>query len=389
MPSYISSNNNRFYAATESSYGVAPAIQSHHRIPAVKLKITQQKEHAERKDKTGSRTFLGTPAGVRRQTAFSLGSYMTAWVDQTREPAHGALFSAAMGGAAQMYAGGTVAASNGTTLGTTAPHGLSVRQGVSVGNEIRFVDRVIDTSTVQLNAPFANAVTAGMAVNQTATYTLASSLNSASVFDYWSPGTATQRMIAGASLDKMQIKVNGDYHEFEFSGGAADVVDNSSFVSGQAGLTQYPAEPAIAGFDYTIIPGHLGQAWIGSVPNQFFTLTSAEIRLQNGLQLREREFGSIQPRAIVPGLRTVLADFSVFAQDDAGTQALYQAARQMSPVSVMLQLGNQAKELFAVHLRNVLPEVPEFDDTETRLQWTFKNSRAQGISDDEITVAFA
>jgi hypothetical protein len=67
---------------------------------------------------------------------------------------------------------------------------------------------------------------------------------------------------------------------------------------------------------------------------------------------------------------------------------LYQAARQQSPIEVMFQLGQQSGQLFGVRMKSVIPQVPEFDDGEGRLQWKFANSRAQGTVDDEISVAF-
>ena len=69
-------------------------------------------------------------------------------------------------------------------------------------------------------------------------------------------------------------------------------------------------------------------------------------------------------------------------------QALYQAARQRSPIGVMLQLGEQTKQLFGAYMPAMVPEVPEFDDSETRLQWKFQNDRAQGTVDDELYIAF-
>lgn len=193
----------------------------------------------------------------------------------------------------------------------------------------------------------------------------------------------------GVGVDRLELDVNGDFHEFRFSGSAADVVDSASFVSGQAGLQQFPSEPASTGFDYTLIPGHLGQAWIGSVANQFYTLASAKVTLRNNLVLRSREFGQLLPRAIAAGERDVRLDFSVFAQDDSQTQALYQAARQQSPMSVMLQLGQQDGQLCGVFMKSVIAEVPEFDDSETRLIWNFRNCRAQGVGDDELFIALA
>jgi len=80
--------------------------------------------------------------------------------------------------------------------------------------------------------------------------------------------------------------------------------------------------------------------------------------------------------------------FSIFEQDDAQTKVLYQAARQRSPIGVMLQLGADPGQLFGMYMPAMIPEVPEFDDKETRLQWAFQNSRAQGTVDDELYVAF-
>jgi hypothetical protein len=389
MSTYISSSNNRFFAAAESAYGVAPAVLGRHRIPAVKLVARQEHERAGRRDKTGSRTYAGVPAGTRKRTSFGLNTYMTAWDGAAQEPAHGPLIAAAMGAAVQLWNGGTVASVSGTRIAFSAPHGLNPGQAVAVGGEIRFAAAVIDALTVNLNAPFEAAVAGGATAGPTATYRLATNLPSASIFDFWSPGTSVQRLLAGAAVDQFSVKVNGDFHEFQFKGGAADLIDSASFAAGQAGLQDFPAEPDSTGFDYTIIPGHLGQVWLGSVPSQFFTLTEAEIALENNIDLRNREFGSTGPRCIVPGIRRVTANLSLFAQDDTETIALYQAARQMSPVGVMVQLGRRAGQLFGVYLSSVMPEVPEFDDSESRLQWTFRECRAQGVNDDEITVAFA
>ncbi len=73
---------------------------------------------------------------------------------------------------------------------------------------------------------------------------------------------------------------------------------------------------------------------------------------------------------------------------DAQTEGLYQAARQRSPIPVMLQLGEQTNQLFGAYMPAMVPEVPEFDDSETRLQWKFRNDRAQGTVDDELYIAF-
>lgn len=260
---------------------------------------------------------------------------------------------------------------------------------MSLNSEIRFVTATPDSTSLLVNAPFTITPSAGQAFAPAVTYTLSTALPSVTIYDYWDPSTAVQRVVAGAAVDSFELVVNGDFHEFTFAGPAADVVDSSSFATLSAGLGVFPAEPSLSQFDYSIVPGHLGQAWIGSSGNQVFTLTEAKVQVKNHLDLRHQEFGAILPRAITPGHREVLTHFSLLAQDDAGTTALYQAARSRTAMPTMLQLGRQQGQLMGVFLPNVMPEVPSYNDGEPRLQWDFQNCMAQGQADDEISIAFA
>src|ERR1039457_2138953 len=390
MASYISSNANRFYTALESAYGQVGSITALNRIPALKLTVQHQLDMKDRKDKTGSRTFAGLPAGGRKRTNFELRTYLTSWDKTSAGPGYGPLFQASLGGTPQHFGGGTVASSTGAgRLGFSAPHGLTPGQAVASSGEIRFVAAIVDASNVQLNAPFTIVPATGASIGAAITYVPATLLPSASIFDFWDPSTAVQRVLRGAAVDQMAIQINGDYHEVHFTGLAQDVVDSSSFSSGGAGqLQSFPQEPAVAGFDFSVVPGNLGQAWLGTSPNQFLTITSASVVLKNGIDPRSREFGSSLPRAISAGQRHVSASFDLYSQDDDATKSLYQAARQRSPISVMFQLGEADGQVMGVFLKSVIPEVPQFDDGENRVQWRFNSSRAQGTVDDEMVVAF-
>src|SRR5580698_7358557 len=253
---------------------------------------------------------------------------------------------------------------------------------------MRFVATVTDAETVVLNAAFNNVPTSGSAIGTTITYLLAESLSSTSIFDYWDPSGAVQRIVDGAAVDTMTVKVNGDFQEFDFAGPSRDLIDSASFESGEGGLSAFPAEPTQTGFDYTIVPGHLGEVWMGASPAEFFTLTSAELTLGNAVELRDREFGTDFARCIAAGQRKITLNFELFELVDAQTAALYQAARSRSPISVMFQLGEQTNQLFGAYMPAMVPEVPQFDDGETRLQWKFQNSRAQGTAGNELYVAF-
>jgi hypothetical protein len=389
MSCYISSNNERVYAALETAYGQVASVTGQNRVPLIKLGAKQIPVATGRRDKTGSRTFPGLPNQIRKTSTFQLDTFMTEWTNPLAPPSHGPLFQGALGAAPLLFSGETVqSVTNQTQIQFTAAHGLAPGQALTSGGELRFVTAVANTTTVFINAPFTNTPVGGAAMGATITYMLAMDLPSVSIFDYWDPSTAVQRIAEGAAMDKMQVRVNGDFHEFDFAGPARDLLDSASFASGDGGLTQYPAEPSTAGFDYTIVPGHLGQVWMGSMPNRFFTLTNAELTLENNIALRLHEFGNDFPRCITAGVRGVTLNFSLFEQDDAQTKELYQAARQRSPIGVMVQLGEQSQQLFAAYMPAMVPEVPEFDDSETRLQWKFQNSRAEGTVNDELYIAF-
>jgi hypothetical protein len=388
---YISSNENRLYVAAEQSYGQVPSVGSGNRIPAVKLSTKQQMEQPERKDKTGSRSFAGIPWGLRRKTTYELTTYLTGWSQPGVEPGYGPLFCAALGGGPLFFSGGTAGSgSNGRVLNFAGPHGLSEGQAVTSGGELRFVCSIISATSVELNAPFTVTPGAGSPVGYTVTYQPQTELGSVSVFDHWSPATAVQRIVCGSAVDKLRVRVNADYHEFEFSGPAKDLIDSVSFAAGEGGLSSFPVEPILGDFDYSIIPGHLGQVWLGNTPDQFLTLTGAELVLDNDLEMRIREFGCLaqMPQCVSPGVRAVTVDLELYEQDDAVTQALYQAARQHSPIAVMFQLGQQTGQLFGAYLKGVVPAVPEFDDSDRRLQWRFASCRAQGTVNDELYLAF-
>ena len=389
MACYISSNNNRFYVALEPAYGEVAAIGDARRFAGIQLRARQQAVQLDRRDKTGSRTFLGLPVGLKRQTSYQLRSYLSGWNVQSSEPSQGPLFRAALGGAVRLASGMTLVSGTGSTLTFSSVHNLVVGQAVAFGSEIRFVASIPNAQTIVVNVPFTLQPGTGSVFGPTASYSPANSLASFNLFDYWTPETAVHRILAGAAVDRMSVKINGDFHEFEFRGPARDLIDSVSFTAGEGSLSAFPAEPNIADFESNIVPGHLGQAWLGASPERFYTITEAEFTLDNNIDLRDREFGSSLPRCLSAGLRDVRMNFSLHEQDDEATKGLYQAARQRSPISIMLQLGQQPGQLFGIYLKSVVPEVPEFDDGETRLQWRFSGSRAHGTINDEVFIAFA
>ena len=389
MATYISSNHNRFYAALETAYGQAAGITSLNRYPAVHLHAQQGVETSRRRDKTGSRTFLGTAKTARRKSAFLTQTYLTSW-SGTGQPGYGPLVQAALGALPQISSGLVAASSqSGVNLQTTAPHGLQVGSAVSYNNEIRFVSGVSAPDSLVLNAPFSATPTAQAQLATTITYRLATGLPSVTLYDYWDPITAVSRLITGAAVQSFTVTVNGDFHELQFAGPAGNVLDSASFEAGSAGLAAFPAEPSLSNFDFSIVPGNLGQVWLGNTSTQFYTLIEASVLVKNNVELRSVEFGSSYPMGMTQGPREVSSNFTVLVQDDAETSALYAAAKTRTTIPAMLQLGQQQGQIMGIYLSSITPEIPAYDDSNVRLQWHFNNNLAQGVNDDEIYIAFA
>jgi hypothetical protein len=389
MCCYISSNDNRIYAALESGYGTVAAFTAEQRLPAIRLDVRQTADRPRRRDKTGGRTYLGLPNSVRRRTTFDLATYLTEWSAGADAPPYHALLAAAMGGTGSVFTGGTLASvTNPTRMTFAAPHGLIAGQALRYLNEIRFATALPSATAVVLNAPFSETPSTGADFGRTITYFPATELPSASIQDSWSPEDMVQRVLAGSAVDRMRIAVNGDFHQLTFAGTVRELIDSKTFETGQGGLTGFPAEPPIAG-QFSLIPGSLGEAWLGALPTQFHTLLGAEVTLDNNIDTREREFGMSKPACFAAGERRVTIDLDILTDCREETSALYQAAAHRSPISVMLQLGQSEGHLCGVLLNQVIPEVPQYEDDEPRLKWRFRDSRAQGSGNDELVIAFA
>ena len=389
MACYISTKQNRFYAALESSYGTVAAVTAADRFTGVSLKIQHEQERPKRRDKTGSRSYRGIAGALRARTKYEMSTYLYGREVGNMPPRFGALLEAGLGGTPRVQASGlAVGAIDGTRVSFGQAHGLQPGDAVTLAGEIRFVMTIPDAQSVLVNAPWTQGQTAGEMTGGAVTYGLAASVPGVSLYDCWSPGAAVQRVLRGTVVDETQFRVSGDFHELAFSGEAADVLDSASFETGAGGLTQFPQEPALEDLFEEPVPGHLGQAWIGGAPSRVYTLSQARITVKNHIELRGNDFGTLLPRCVVPGEREVLVDLELYSQDGGVFDELYQAARSRSPVPVMLQLGEQESQLCGVYVPNLIPVVPEFVDEESRQRWRLQGSIAVGTMEDEIYVAF-
>lgn len=389
MPQCIQSIDNRFFVEIEGEYGTVPSISEGNQFSGTRLRLRQQVQQRVRRDKTGTRTFAGVAPGSRRVTSFELQSYHTENLGLDPRPRTSPLIQSAMGAGPSVASSMALSASSTTTvLQFLAAHDLAVGDAVVFNDELRFVKQVLSASSIETNAPLDTAPGSGEQTRPAASYAPASELPSVSLFDYWEPETAVSRIAHGVVCDTMSLVVNGDFHALEFTGQAQGIIDNVSFSEGNGGLSSFPLAPAGSTTLGQPVPGNLGQAWLGSPTNRFLTVVGATISVSNDIRLRANEFGASEPQCIVPGRREVTLDLELLEADDAATRDLYSAGVSESGVPIMLQAGSTAGQLAGVYMPNVVPDIPEFDDSERLLSWRFRSARATGVADDEIYFAF-
>jgi hypothetical protein len=266
--SRVSTSLNRSYAAIEPSYGAVPAIDANCAFRALSVDLEAVQQYLERKDKLGSRSFAGVAAGGRRQSRFAIEAYLMSGGSAGQPPGMSPFFQAACGGDPLVFDGGTAATGcTASDIAFAAPHGLAAGQAIGSNGEIRFVVAVPDAATVTVDPPFSAAPAAGSAITGSVSYPLAATLPSVSIFDYWEPASAQQRLLCGGALNSLEVQVQGDFHTVKCSGEGQDLIDSFTFQSGQGGLEQFPAEPGSRSGHGEPIAGHFGQRGPCAVPH--------------------------------------------------------------------------------------------------------------------------
>lgn len=383
---YISSLSNRIYIKSENDSPELNSMADAKVAPITAFALSSNRKQLYRRDKTGYRSESPLMGPQRELIEFNLETYGTGWAGGTLKPAIAPILESGMCRGAQLGTLYTVSSATGNSVTLSADATLAVGTGLCLGAEIRFVAAVTGPRDFTLNAPFTAALTAGSTLEGCANLSLGDSTQTMSILDTWAPDQAVQRFVTGAVADKLSISVNNDFLEITAKGYARNLYDSVSGIGGEEFV--FPETPTgSAPLDNAPIAGHLGQVFIGAPATRVCTLTQAEITIDNNIEPRTDEFGCFQTKAFVLGRRNVKLDLTVFERNDTLSQELYTKAVNNEPIPVMLQMGSQNGSLFAVYMPSVLFPVPDFNDSQTRLLWQFKNAIAMGLANDEIFIA--
>ena len=269
----VSSNNERLYAALETAYGQVPAITAQNRIPLMNLGAKQIPVATGGRIRQEAEHFPGFRTQFAETRSFQLSTLMTEWTNQTaRLRRRGRCFKRRWGRAPSLYGRNGGAASRARRrFNSRRPHGLTSGAGDHFGDRNPVCGgggeydygvhqrSVHDYARGRSGNGRDDDVLAGGGLGEREPLRLLGSKRG---------GTADcERRGDGQDADKSERRFPGVRLFGAIAGFAGQ---RELHQRGKGGLTAYPAEPAQTGFDYTIVPGNLGQVWMGATPNEFF-----------------------------------------------------------------------------------------------------------------------
>jgi hypothetical protein len=388
MSCYINATNERLYGAVEDEYGQAVTLSSADRLSFRSLRLTESTLRAARRDKTGSRTRFAPHPEVRTENRFELDCYFAGrnpgspWDGVTN------LVEATLGGP-RVSAGSLIVSTvsgNPQTLGFSVAHGLTRGQGLRFQGELRFVKEVPSSTSVVLSAPFSNGLQPGGVLGTTISIWPGDKPKPLTLGDYWNPSGVVDRVLAGCVVDEMTVALNSDFHGAQFRGTAREIASVTGFLPGSTGLSLFPAEPSQVSHAFQLVPGHVGRVFLGGTE---FYLLDLTLRFVNNADTATREFGQSVAACYSADLREVTVQFQLYASSDAAVEQLHVLSRLRQETDLMIQMGNQPGQLAGIYVPRFVPEIPEMRDTDARVAMNYPRSQAYGVTNDEITLAFA
>lgn len=388
MSCYINASNERLYGAIESEYGRASSLQSSDRISFRSLKVTERTIRSERRDKTGSRTRSAPHPAVRKDNRFDLSCYFASRGSGNASDGVVRLVEAALGGDTIDLSSLDVAGVSGNPQMVTfsVSHGLQEGQALRFQGELRFVKTVNSTNSITLSAPFGVGFQAGSQTGNTVTCWPGDKPRPFTLGNYWTPTGTIDRVLAGCVTNEMVIALNSDFHGASFRGTTREVVSVTGFDGGGTGLESFPTEPPIALQDRRLVPGHVGRLFIGGIE---YYLLDLSVRFLNNSDTETREFGMESTSCYSADVRSVSVQFQLYASENAAVSQLHALSRSRGETDLMIQLGDMPGELVGIYIPKFMPEIPELKDADTRVVMSYPSSVAFGVTNDEISIAFA
>ena len=187
--------------------------------------------------------------------------------------------------------------------------------------------------------------------------------------------TGFQRELLGAGINQMAVSVDpNEEPRLTVSGPAKDQLTGTAQAQPGAFTTVGGNPPS----------GLVGELLIDDTAYLFKTL---EVSLANGLAVRNSEYGVNGATELYrQGRREITVSLDAFAETEA---TLYDKAEAGTNVSILKQTGRVEGNIVAVYLPKVEFKVPEMDDGDEEVSWSFDAMALEtaDAKNDELTLA--
>lgn len=289
----------------------------------------------------------------------------------------------------------TAAGSTGVTLnlatGGGAASGLQIGDMVAVdvdstnGLEVRQVVNLA-TDTVTMDRALSANPVAARAVKVGTTFRLANATLISLYLKRWLAGTGLRYAVPGVIISDGEFSVDTSQQ--------TPVAKISFGGRGAAEVTHAEARPTFTYNGTPLVPSQ-SLIWFdsGATPRKMYLAGPANLKVNNGLELRENEGRSLVPTGVKrtgnsSRYNIALSLGMLLTTGDEDVSALYSTIQALTALDVLLQLGKTAGSIFALRAPKWIPEGdPTARDGEMAL--TLGGGRCYGTSgDDEVTIAF-
>jgi uncharacterized protein YdeI (BOF family) len=189
-----------------------------------------------------------------------------------------------------------------------------------------------------------------------------------SIWDFNALATAIQRVGAGCIVQRMTLTFGETFAYLDFSGELKCVVDTARFTGGSAtyksGLNPFPSEPAAPAVTGDANPGYMGVITVDG--QAYATVRSGSIEVAVGRSLQKNAWNEIYPTGPMAGRRTVSFSLTLDDDDSASLTALKAKAGTASKITASLQIGNVAKNISLIALKEIRVPQPAYDYSQQR-----------------------
>jgi hypothetical protein len=219
---------------------------------------------------------------------------------------------------------------------------------------------------------------------------------SLTIWDYWTPTNATQKVSIGSVVNQLSIDATGQDPIIELSGPSLWVLTTDEFPDADAialgGLSSFPANPSAP-----VTNGNMVSLQDGSATLDGDVLTEIRSFRLNAAFNREipqdTKFSGKYGGAPAQDRRDVTFDLNVYDKaGDADFTSLKNKAIRKIAVDVVLVMGIAASHTVTITLKNVLLGTPTTDDGQRRKAINFAGCRAHassGTAKDELKIKWS